>query len=55
MIIVVCSRAYVAVGKNFEYFSIAAMLLKIVILSMEKWSHMDKFFNGDMLMKIIFL
>ena len=37
---------------NFEYFSIGAMLLKIVILSMEKWSHMDKFFNGDMLMKI---
>ena len=31
------------------------MLLKIVILLMEKWSHMDKFFNRDMLMKIVIL
>ena len=40
---------------NFEYFSIGAMLLKIVILLMEKWSHMDKIFNRDMLMKIVIL
>ena len=40
---------------NFEYFSIGAMLLKIVILLIEKWSHMDKFFNRDMLMKIVIL
>ena len=40
---------------NFEYFSIWAMLLKIVILLMEKWSHMDKIFNRDMLMKIVIL
>ena len=40
---------------NFEYFSIETMLLKIVILLMEKWSHMDKIFNRDMLMKIVIL
>jgi hypothetical protein len=31
------------------------MLLKIVILLMEKLSHMDKNFNRDMLMKIVIL
>ena len=45
----------IVISWNFEYFSIGAMLLKIVILLMEKWSHMDKIFNRDMLMKIVIL
>ena len=50
---------------NFEYFSMGAMLMKIIILLTDNWSHitkfwlflnwshMDNFLNADMLMKII--
>ena len=50
---------------KFKHFSMGAMLMKIVILLKENWSHitkfwiflnwshMDYFFNADMLMKII--